>query len=188
MRAGGLALPLAGCSIGSAKQSSAGELALLVWVWELLGWQAQLPSRPRSRALSWLTSTSTPPMNCWSNEGASPADPKMQDLQDRAAAGYLRGVLVRVEQKPEALSDQWHSVKLWHPVVSRQILPREPFFFPFLGKVARAEGGYKGTGRWMGWGCMRQNLQINKKLKGRFITNFSSKIIVQRRAGAAFPV
>lgn len=38
MRAEELALPLAGCSTGWVSRSKAGELALVIWVWE--SWQA----------------------------------------------------------------------------------------------------------------------------------------------------
>lgn len=50
------------------------------------------------------------------------------------------------------------------------------------------EGGYEGTGRWVGWVCMRWESQTNQKLKESFITNFSSKIIAlgkKKKAGSA---
>lgn len=55
-------------------------------------WADQLGTR--SRALSWATPVCTPSMNCWSHEGASPVDPKLQYLMTHAIR-CLKGVQVR---------------------------------------------------------------------------------------------
>jgi hypothetical protein len=85
-------VPLAGCSIGWASWGSAGELALVTPV----HWSTQLPPRPRSRALSWPTQTSTPSMNCWSTWRCQSCRSETPGSSwHRATIGYPRGVPVR---------------------------------------------------------------------------------------------
>jgi hypothetical protein len=84
MRAKELVLPLASCSIRWSSLDLAGELALVVWVWESW-WADQLSYHPgldRPKALSWFTPTSTHLQTAGVLEGAGPTGPKLQDLHD----------------------------------------------------------------------------------------------------------
>jgi hypothetical protein len=63
-------------------------------------WPIQLPSRARSRALTWPTPTSTPSMICWSRRKDWSCRSKAAgSLWQRTLPGYLRGVPVRFQYK-----------------------------------------------------------------------------------------
>jgi hypothetical protein len=85
-----LSLPLAICNIGWTSWGQAGELTHPGGVGtELVGCPAQLLPRPRSRALSQPTPTPTPSVTAGVSEGASPADPKLQDLPDTGQRQHI---------------------------------------------------------------------------------------------------
>ena len=77
VRVGELALPLAGCRIGRTGWGSAGELALVVWVWESW-WADQFRYHPGPGS-----GLCVGPPNIYGAracKGACIADPKLQDL------------------------------------------------------------------------------------------------------------
>jgi hypothetical protein len=94
----------------------------------------------------------------------------------KATTGYQRGVQVKIQY--------WECSRSQRPQTRLRILGRKVycvthrntvqlpqwdlvfwscfyfiFYFLLQGRVARAHGGYEGTGRWVGLGCMIWNLQ-----------------------------
>ena len=60
---------------------------------EPAGWPSPIPLRHRPKTLTWLSSTSTPPVNCWSAWRAQSYRSKtITSPWHRATTGHLRGV------------------------------------------------------------------------------------------------